>query len=76
MAQPSADEAPVGGPAAGEPHLKVPYVLALVDLDEGVRLMTHIVNCPHDQLAIGMPVRVRCDPPLGGRPMPLFEPAR
>jgi uncharacterized OB-fold protein len=58
---------------AGAPHLDVPYVLALVDLDEGVRLMTHIVNCPHDQLAVGMPVRVRFDPPLAGRPMPLFE---
>jgi DUF35 OB-fold domain, acyl-CoA-associated len=55
---------------AGEPHLQVPYVLALVDLDEGVRLMIHIVNCPHDQLAVGVPVRVRFDPPLAGRPMP------
>lgn len=57
-------------------HLEAPYVLALVDLDEGVRLMTHIVNCPHDELAVGMPVRVRFDPPLDGRPRPLFEPDR
>ena len=35
-----------------------PYVMAYVDLDEGPRLLTNIVDCPHEQLRIGMPVRV------------------
>ena len=34
------------------------YVPAVVELDEGPRLMTTIVDCPHDQLAVGMPVEV------------------
>jgi hypothetical protein len=35
-----------------------PYVLALIDLDDGFRMMMNIVNTPHDVIAIGMPVRV------------------
>lgn len=32
------------------------YVVALVDLSEGVRLMTQIVNCAPDEVHIGMQV--------------------
>ena len=34
------------------------YVPAVVELEEGPRLMTTIVDCPHDQLAVGMAVEV------------------
>jgi hypothetical protein len=37
---------------------EVPYVVALVTLDEGVRLMANIVNVAPDDVRIGMPVRV------------------
>jgi uncharacterized OB-fold protein len=42
-----------------EPGLPVPYVLALVELDEqaDVRLVTNIVGCPVDEVHIGMRVR-------------------
>jgi uncharacterized OB-fold protein len=36
----------------------LPYVVALVDLTEGVRLMTHIVDSPPESIRIGMPVQV------------------
>ena len=36
----------------------LPYVLAYVDLEEGPRLMTNIVGCEPDQVAIGMEVVV------------------
>ncbi|MEE2674164.1 MAG: Zn-ribbon domain-containing OB-fold protein [Myxococcota bacterium] len=36
----------------------LPYVLAYVDLEEGPRLMTNIVGCEPEQVAIGMPVVV------------------
>jgi uncharacterized OB-fold protein len=32
------------------------YVPGIVELEEGPRLMTNIVDCPHDQLAVGLPV--------------------
>jgi uncharacterized protein len=43
-----------------EPEIEVPYVLALVELDEqpDVRLATNIVNCSVDAVRIGMRVRV------------------
>jgi uncharacterized protein len=51
-----------------------PYAVALVDLDEGVRLITNVVGCePHD-VAVGMPVRVTWEPLSDGRHLPLFEP--
>jgi uncharacterized OB-fold protein len=43
-----------------EPDLDVPYVMALIELDEqaDVRLVTNIVHCPPDDVRIGMPVQV------------------
>ena len=35
----------------------IPYVVALVDLEEGPRVMTNIVGCDPDDVRIGMPVR-------------------
>lgn len=37
---------------------ELPYVLAVVELAEGVRLMTNVVGCPPDQVRIGMAVEV------------------
>jgi len=37
---------------------ELPYVLAIVDLAEGPRLMTNIVGCPPEQVRIGLPVEV------------------
>jgi uncharacterized OB-fold protein len=36
----------------------LPYVLAYVELDEGVRMLTNIVGCAPDDVRIGMPVEV------------------
>jgi hypothetical protein len=36
----------------------LPYVLAIVELAEGLRLMTNIVGCPPDAVYVGMPVEV------------------
>jgi uncharacterized protein len=51
-----------------------PYVVALVDLDEGVRMMTNIVGCPPEDVHIGMAVRVTWEPLSDGRQLPLFTP--
>jgi uncharacterized OB-fold protein len=42
------------------PGLEVPFVIAIVELDEqpGLRLMTNIVDCPPEDVEIGMPVEV------------------
>jgi uncharacterized OB-fold protein len=38
---------------------RVPYVLAFVDLDEGVRLVTNIVDCDPESVRIGQRVQAR-----------------
>ncbi len=40
---------------------ELPYVLAMVQLDEGPRLMTNVVQCAPDTVRIGMPVEVVFD---------------
>lgn len=35
---------------------RVPYVAAVVDLAEGPRMMTEVIDCPTDELAVGMPL--------------------
>jgi len=37
---------------------ELPYVLAIVELAEGVRMMTNIVGCAPDAVRVGMPVEV------------------
>ena len=45
---------------AWTPDLEVPFVIAIVELDEqpGLRLMTNIVDCAPEEVEIGMPVEV------------------
>jgi uncharacterized protein len=58
------------------PGLEVPYVIAIVQLDEqsDLRLMTNIVGCEPDEVAIGMPVQVEFRE-QGDVCTPVFRPA-
>lgn len=47
---------PVGGHAGWKERL--PYVVALVELDEGVRIMSNIVGCAPEEVAVGLAVEV------------------
>ena len=51
------------------------YTLAFVTLDEGVTLMTNLVDCDPKTLAIGQRVKVVFKPSDGGHPVPMFTPA-
>lgn len=54
---------------------EVPYVVALVELDEGVKVLSNIINCAPGKVKIGLPVRltfVRADETWN---IPMFEPA-
>ena len=50
----------------------LPYVVALVDLEEGPRLMTNIVDCDPGDVTVGAPVRVRFDEVTEGVRLPFF----
>ena len=51
------------------------YTLAFVTLDEGVTLLTNLVDCDPKSLAIGQRVKVVFKPSDGGHAVPMFTPA-
>jgi hypothetical protein len=51
------------------PGLEPPYVVALVELDEGGRLLTNIVGAP-EAVTVGAPVEVVWQPSPEGRTVP------
>jgi len=51
---------------------EVPYAIAYVTLDEGVTMMTNLVDCDFDRLKIGQRVKVVFTPTDGGPPVPTF----
>ena len=53
----------------------LPYVLAWVELDEGVKLLTNIVDCPPAQVKIDMPVEVVFDDVTPDVTLVKFRPA-
>jgi len=55
---------------------KVPYLVALVTLDEGPRLVSNILDCPIDAVHIGLRVIVAYQEIAEGIVLPQFVPHR
>ena len=53
---------------------EVPYAVALVDLDEGARMMTRIVDCPIEDVEVGLRVRVVFRELSADASLPCFTP--
>ncbi len=51
-----------------------PYVIAYVTLAEGPTMLTNLVDCDPEALAIGQTVRLSFTPSEGGPPVPTFTP--
>jgi uncharacterized protein len=51
-----------------------PYVVAFVELDEGPRLMTNIVDTPPESVTVGQRVAVVFAPTSDGTALPRFRP--
>jgi hypothetical protein len=49
--------------------------VALVDLEEGVRVLSNVVDCAPDDVSVGLAVAVTWEPLDDGRNLPLFRPA-
>jgi uncharacterized OB-fold protein len=49
---------PPGEAFAADVPADVPYVVVLVDLAEGVRLLSNLIDCPAERLRVGLPVEV------------------
>ncbi|MFF8917136.1 bifunctional MaoC family dehydratase N-terminal/OB-fold nucleic acid binding domain-containing protein [Streptomyces sp. NPDC015032] len=60
-------------PAFGAPDGGGPYAVALIELAEGVRMVSNVIGVPYDKVRAGMPVRLeflRTDPELE---LPVFR---
>lgn len=53
-----------------------PYTVALIELAEGTRMMSNLVECPPEKVEIGMPVEVVFDRVTPEMALPKFRPAK
>ena len=53
----------------------LPYVVAMVDLEDGIRMTTRIVNCKPEEVSIDMDVEVVFDDISSEYALPVFQPA-
>ena len=62
----------------GDPFFKgkLPYAVAMIELDEGVRLMSNVVDTPIETLRIGMRVEVLFEAAGPAMAIPLFRAQR
>lgn len=54
---------------------RVPYLVALVTLAEGPRVVSNLLNCDRSEARIGMPLRLTFQEIAGGIWLPQFAPA-
>ncbi len=54
----------------------LPIILAWVDLEEGIRMTTNIIDCEPDDVYIGMELEVAFRPLTDEVTLPFFRPAR
>jgi hypothetical protein len=52
----------------------VPYIVAMVDLDEGPRMMTNVIECAADDVHVGMRVEVAFAAEVDGIALPFWQP--
>jgi hypothetical protein len=53
---------------------EVPYNTALIELEEGARILSNVTDCANEDLRIGMPVEVWFDDVTGDVTLPKFRP--
>ena len=58
------------------PAFEVPYAVAIVELEEGWYMLTNIVECPVDDVEVGMPVEVTFRRMSEEISLPLFRPRK
>ena len=54
----------------------VPYVIAVVTLEEGPRMLTNIVDIPPEDVKIDMPIELTFAEADGSTQLPMFRPAK
>ena len=52
----------------------MPYAVVVVELEEGARLLSNVVDCPVREIAVGMPVEVVFEDVTPEVTLPKFRP--
>ena len=55
------------------PAYEAPYAVAVVELAEGVRMLSTIVGCDPESVTVGQSVSVTWEPLSDGRHLPMFS---
>ena len=55
---------------------EVPYVVAVVELEEGLKLPSNIINCDLKEVSVGMPVKLTFVRASERFNIPMFKPAQ
>ena len=58
------------------PGYEYPLVCALIDLDEGTRFVSNVIDCDPQEVHIGMKVQAAIEPVDDELKLPLFRPAK
>lgn len=53
---------------------KLPYIVAVIELEEGPKLLTDMTNVAPEAMSIGLPVEVTFEDFDGVTKLPLFQP--
>ena len=54
---------------------EIPYTVAIIETEEGVRMLSNIIECKPEEVKIGMPVQVVFDDVSPEFSLPKFKPA-
>ena len=57
-----------------KPQFEVPYVVAIIELEEGWHMLSNLVNCDPAEVTVDMPVQVLFRPMTQEITLPYFEP--
>jgi uncharacterized OB-fold protein len=55
------------------PGYELPIAIAVIDLEEGTRIVANIVDCPMGEIAIDMPVECSIEEIEEGYKLPVFR---
>ena len=58
------------------PAFEVPYVVAIIDMDDGYQMMSNVVGCEPAKVEVGMRVEVEFRPMSETITLPYFRPER
>jgi uncharacterized OB-fold protein len=57
------------------PGFEETYIVAVIDLEEGIRFVSNVCGIDYDEITPDMPVEVFFEPMEGGYRIPLFRPS-